>query len=103
MFIFANFLNAVAYIINTLLTIYMWIIIARAIISWVNPDPYNPIVSFLYQATEPLLFRIRRAIPNMGGIDLSPMIVILVIIFLQRFVVSSLFELVSRLKFGIGG
>ena len=103
MFIFANFLNAVAYIINTLLTIYMWIIIARAIISWVNPDPFNPIVSFLYQATEPLLFRIRRAIPNMGGIDLSPMIVILVIIFLQRFVVSSLFELVSRLKFGIGG
>jgi YggT family protein len=103
MFIFANFLNAVAYIINTLLTIYMWIIIARAIISWVNPDPYNPIVSFLYRATEPLLFRVRRAIPNMGGIDLSPMIVILVIIFLQRFVVSSLFELVTRLKFGIGG
>lgn len=103
MFIFANFLSAVAYIIQTLLTIYMWVIIIRALISWVNPDPYNPIVSFLYRATEPVLSRVRRVIPYMGGIDLSPMIVILVIIFLQRFVVSSLFELVSRLKFGIGG
>jgi YggT family protein len=81
----------------------MWVIIIRALISWVNPDPYNPIVSFLYRATEPVLSRVRRVIPYMGGIDLSPMIVILVIIFLQRFVVSSLFELVSRLKFGIGG
>jgi len=103
MFIFANFLNAVAYIINTLLTIYMWVIIIRALISWVNPDPYNPIVSFLYRATEPLLFRVRRIMPDLGGLDLSPMIVILVIIFLQRFVVSSLFDLVNRLKFGIGG
>jgi YggT family protein len=103
MFIFANFLSAVAYIINTLLTIYMWIIIIRALISWVNPDPYNPIVSFLYRATDPLLSRVRRVIPNLGGIDLSPMIVILVIIFLQRFVVNSLFDLVSRLKLGIGG
>lgn len=103
MFIFANFLNAIAFIIQTLLTIYMWVIIIRALISWVNPDPYNPIVSFLYRATEPVLSRVRRVIPYMGGIDLSPMVVILVIIFLQRFVVSSLFELVSRLKFGIGG
>jgi YggT family protein len=103
MFIFANFLSAIAYVINTLLTIYMWIIIISALISWVNPDPYNPIVSFLYRATDPLLSRVRRVIPNLGGIDLSPMIVILVIIFLQRFVVNSLFELVSRLKFGIGG
>jgi YggT family protein len=103
MFIFANFLSAFAYIIDTLLTIYMWIIIIRALISWVNPDPFNPLVSFLYRATDPLLFRVRRAMPDLGGIDLSPMVVILVIIFLQRFVVNSLFDLVSRLKFGIGG
>jgi len=103
MFIFANFLNAVAYVIEILLNIYMWIVVARAIISWVNPDPYNPIVSFLYRATEPLLSRVRRVIPYMGGIDLSPLIVLLVIFFLQKFLVSSLFELVSRLKFGIGG
>lgn len=103
MFIFANFLNAVAYVIETLLNIYMWIIIARAIISWVNPDPYNPIVSFLYRATEPVLFRVRRVIPHMGGIDLSPLLVLLAIFFLQKFVVSSMFELVSRIKLGIGG
>ncbi|MGA2150962.1 MAG: YggT family protein [Geobacteraceae bacterium] len=103
MFIFANFLNAIAYVIETLLNIYMWIIIARAIISWVNPDPYNPIVSFLYRATEPVLFRVRRVIPHMGGIDLSPLLVLLAIFFLQKFVVSSMFELVSRIKLGIGG
>ena len=103
MFIFANFLNAVAYVIETLLNIYMWIIIARAIISWVNPDPYNPIVNFLYRATEPVLSRVRRKIPQMGGIDLSPMLVLLAIFFLQKFIVSSLFELVSRIKIGIGG
>ena len=103
MFIFANFLNAIAYVIETLLNIYMWIIIARAIISWVNPDPYNPIVSFLYRATEPVLFRVRRVIPYMGGIDLSPLLVLLAIFFLQKFVVSSMFELVSRIKLGIGG
>ncbi|MGD0844826.1 MAG: YggT family protein [Geobacteraceae bacterium] len=103
MFIFANFLNAVAYVIETLLNIYMWIIIARAIISWVNPDPYNPIVSFLYRATEPVLSRVRRVIPHMGGIDLSPLLVLLAIFFLQKFVVSSLFDLVNRIKLGIGG
>ncbi len=103
MFVFVNFLNAVAYVIDVLLNIYMWIIIARAIISWVNPDPYNPIVSFLYRATEPVLSRVRRVVPNLGGIDLSPLVVLLAIFFLQKFLVSSLFELVSRLKFGIGG
>lgn len=103
MFIFANFLNGVAYVIEFLLNIYMWIIVARAIISWVNPDPYNPIVSFLYRATEPLLSRVRRIIPYLGGVDLSPLVILLVILFLQKFVVSSLFELVTRLRFGIGG
>jgi YggT family protein len=103
MFIFVNFLDGVAYVIDILLTIYMWIIVARAIISWVNPDPYNPIVSFLYRATEPLLSRVRRFIPYLGGIDLSPLVILLVILFLQKFIVSSLFELVTRLKLGIGG
>lgn len=103
MFILANFLNAVAYVLEFTLTIYMYIIIARAIISWVNPDPYNPIVSFLYRATEPVLYRVRRILPNMGGLDLSPLIVLLTIFFLQKFVINSLFELVNRLKFGIGG
>jgi YggT family protein len=103
MFVLANLLNAVAYLLDILLTIYMYIIIARAIISWVNPDPYNPIVRFLHQVTDPLLNRVRRVLPAMGGIDLSPLVVLFVIIFLQRFLVSSLFDLVNRLKFGFGG
>ena len=91
MFVFNNFLSAVASVIGLLLNIYMWIIIARALISWVNPDPYNPIVSFLYRATEPVLSRVRRVIPYMGGIDLSPLIVLLIIYFLKMFVVRSLY------------
>jgi YggT family protein len=102
MFVLANFLNAVAYVLEFVLSIYMYIIIARAIISWVNPAPYNPIVRFLYQVTDPVLNRVRRLLPNMGGLDLSPLIVLLVIFFLQKFVVNSIFEMVSKLKFGIG-
>lgn len=103
MFLLANLLNAVAYIIDIVLTIYMYIIIARAIISWVNPDPYNPLVRFLYRATEPVLHRVRRIVPDLGGLDISPLIVLLVIFFMQKFLVSSLFDLVHRLKFGFGG
>jgi len=86
-FVLANLIDASATVIYYLLTIYMWIIIIRSLISWVNPDPYNPIVRFLYQATEPVLYPIRRRLPFMGGIDLSPIIVLLIIIFLQVFLV----------------
>lgn len=96
MFIFSNLLFATAEVFRTILTVYMWIIIIRALISWVNPDPYNPIVRFLYQATDPVLYRVRRYLPYTGGIDLSPLVVILIIIFLQSFLVSSLFQLASR-------
>ena len=97
MFVVSNFLVAIARILDIGLSLYMWIIIARAVISWVNPDPYNPIVRFLHSATEPVLFRIRRLIPIIfGGIDFSPILVILVIIFLQAFLVQSLIQLASR-------
>jgi YggT family protein len=91
-----------ATIIDTLLTIYMYIIIARAVISWVNPDPYNPIVNFLYKVTEPVLYRVRRLLPDMGGVDLSPLVVLLVIFFLQKFAVTSIYDLAFRLKMGSG-
>lgn len=100
MFVFSNLLNAVAQIVNIGLSIYFYIIIARALISWVNPDPYNPIVRFLYQATEPVLYRIRRWVPYLGGIDLSPIIAMLVIKFLQFFIVETLIELAVRMKTG---
>jgi YggT family protein len=99
MFILANFINAIAMVLATLLNIYMWIIIIRALISWVNPDPRNPIVRFLYNATEPLLYRVRRAVPAIaGGIDLSPIIVIVGIQFLQAFLVGSLQDVAYRLR-----
>jgi len=98
MFIFANFLMAVAKILNIGLSIYMWIIIARAVISWVSPDPYNPIVRFLNNVTEPVLYRIRRIIPvYFGGFDFSPILVILAIIFIQSFLIQSLYEMAARL------
>ena len=69
-------------------------VVAAAIISWVNPDPYNPIVRFIHNITEPVLYRIRTKLPlDFGGIDFSPIIVILGIIFLQNFIVSSLFRM----------
>jgi len=86
----------VAKMIDIILTLYMWFIIARAVISWVNADPYNPIVRFLISATEPVLYPIRRRLPMFGGIDFSPIIVILVIIFIQSFLVQSLIQLASR-------
>jgi YggT family protein len=99
MFILANFLSAAAQVLNIGLTLYMWIIIGRAIISWVNPDPYNPIVRFLTSVTEPVLYPIRRRLPiSLGGIDFSPIIVILAIIFIQSFLVQSLMDLANSLS-----
>ncbi len=99
MFILGNFITALVKIVDIGLSLYMWIIVARALISWVNPDPYNPIVQFLYRATEPVLGPIRRWLPLRGlGIDISPIIVIAVIIFLQGFLLKSLVELAYSLK-----
>jgi len=99
MFVLGNFIIAVAKILDIALTMYMWIIIARAVLSWVNPDPYNPIVQFLYRVTEPVMAPIRRWIPfgNMG-IDFSPIILILAIVFLQSFLVRSMMELAVYLR-----
>ena len=94
MLILSNFFMAVAIVLDYALSIYMWIIIASAVLSWVNPDPYNPIVRFLRKATEPVFYQIRKHLPvTFGGMDLSPIVVFLVIIFLQNFVVKSLIGL----------
>ena len=97
MFVLANFFFAVAGVLNLVLTLYLWIIIIRALLTWVNPDPRNPIVRFLHNATEPVLYPVRRALPFMGGIDLSPLVVIVAIYFLQIFLVSSLRDLAVRM------
>ena len=91
MFAIINLLIALATVIDIALVSFMFITIARAVLSWVSPDPYNPIVRFIHNVTEPVLYRIRRKLPLMyGGMDFSPIAVILIIIFLRIFVVESL-------------
>jgi len=92
------FLRAAAEILYWVLEIYMWLIIARALISWVNPDPYNPIVRFLYNVTEPVLAYVRRRLPLVyGGFDLSPLAILAAIIFLKVFLVGTLMSYGMRL------
>ena len=100
MFVAANFLIALAQVVDYLLWAYMWIVVARAVISWVNPDPYNPIVRFLHSVTDPLFYRLRRILPlYAGGIDFSPIVVFIAIIFLQRFLVQSLYDLAQSIRY----
>ncbi len=94
MYIIGYFLKATASVLDIVLVIFMWVIIARAILSWVNPDPYNPIVRFIHNVTEPILLHIRTRIPlSFSGIDFSPIMVLLGIIFLRTFVVNSLMRI----------
>jgi YggT family protein len=94
MFAFGYFLMAIAKVLDYVLILFMWIVIARAILSWVSPDPFNPIVRFLHNVTEPILYPIRTKLPlSFGGLDLSPIVVFLGIIFLRTFVVSTLLRM----------
>ncbi|NJL59761.1 MAG: YggT family protein [Desulfobacteraceae bacterium] len=99
MFIVGNFVFAIAQVINYILMFYMWVIVIRAVLSWVSPDPYNPIVRLIHNITEPVLYQIRKRVPiQTGGIDFSPILIILVIVFLQTFVVSSLVSIAGKLR-----
>ncbi len=99
MFVVSNFLGAIARILDMVLWMYMWVIIIRALLSWVNPDPWNPIVQFLTRITEPVLAPIRARLPTWRmGIDLSPLVAIFIIYFLQYFVVASLRDLAWSLR-----
>jgi len=98
MFVLSNLIIALAKIIDIVLTLYMWIIIGRALISWVNPDPYNQIVIFLYRVTEPVLGPLRRILPMRNiGMDFSPVIVLLIILFLKYFLVETMIQLAQHL------
>lgn len=99
MFVAGNLILALANLLHLVLMAYFWIIIARAVLSWVNPDPFNPIVRFLYRATEPVLRPIRHRLPTLTmGLDLSPMVVLLAIYFLESFLVGSLRDLAISLR-----
>ncbi len=98
MFIAGNVLEGIATILDTVLWLYMWVLIIRVLISWVNPDPYNPIVQFLQRVTDPVLYQIRKRLGMATmGFDFSPIIAILIIIFVQIAVVGSLKDLALRM------
>jgi len=102
-FVAGNFLTALASVLHMLLQAYIWVVIIRALISWVNPDPWNPIVQTLNRLTDPLLEPIRRKLFRMMGyggigIDISPLILIASIYFLDFFLVGTLIEIGMRIR-----
>lgn len=99
MFIIANLLKALAFVVDSVLSIYFWIVIISALLSWVRPDPYNPIVRFIYSITEPVFYRVRKWVPfvYISGFDLSPIVVLLAIEFLKIFLVQTLYQLAMYL------
>jgi YggT family protein len=100
MFVLGNLLNTVAMILQIVIWSYFWVIIARVVLSWVNPDPFNPIVRFIYRATEPVLRPIRHRLPTAGtGLDLSPMIVMIAIWAVDSFLISTIRDLAVRLRY----
>jgi YggT family protein len=101
MFVLANLLSALAQVLSILINALMWIIIIRALISWVNPDPGNIIVQVLYSISEPFLAPVRRLLPFSlrFGLDLSPLIVALVLYFLQSFLIKTLFDLSWKIRY----
>lgn len=98
MFIFGNLLEALAQLLDIVLNLYVWVIILRVIMSWINPNPYHPFMNFLARVTEPVLGFVRQFLPDMGGFDLSPMVVILVLYFLKGFLVKTLLQLALYLQ-----
>ena len=98
MFVLANLIDASAYVINMGLTFLLILVFARAVVSWVQASPYNPIVQFLHTSTEPILRPIRHRLPHTPGIDLSPLVVLMIVVFTQRFLVQSLLQLAQTLR-----
>lgn len=98
-FFAVNLVSAIAGVLDTVLTLYFWVIIVSAVLSWVNPDPYNPIVRIINSLTEPVFYRVRRWLPftYTTGIDFSPIVVLLAIQFTKSFLVNSLYQLAMRM------
>lgn len=98
MFVLANFIVALTQILDLLLRLYFWIIIIRALLSWVQPDPYHPLVRFLHAITEPALAPLRRFLPRGLSVDLSPVVALLIIYFFRSFLIPTLYNLAGRLR-----
>ena len=94
MFVIGNIISGIAEVLDVVLNIYMWVIIIRALLSWVSPDPYNPIVQVLTRLTEPVLRPIRKIVPpHKVGIGLSPLIAALIVVFLRAALIKTLYRL----------
>lgn len=99
MFILGNFFIALAKVFDAIIPLLYWLIIIRAVLSWFSPDPYNFLVQLLHKFTEPILYPFRRIIPAHNiGIDISPILAILALVFLRYFLVSSLYQLGAILR-----
>ncbi len=99
MFVLENILLGVGRVLDTLLSLYFWIVIVAALLSWVRPDPYNPIVRTLYALTEPVFYRVRKLLPftYINGLDLSPVVVLIAVQLLQTVVVRSLYQFAAMM------
>ncbi len=102
MIILGNFMQAIAGVLHSVISIFYFILLAQVILSWVSPDPRNPIVSFIYQATEPILRKVRSKIPPLGMIDISPIVVFLFLYFIDSFLVNSLNDYGVQFKMSAG-
>lgn len=100
--VLARITHAIAVVLSQLLTLYWWIVLIAVLLTWVNPDPYNPIVRFLRNVTEPVFYQIRRRMPFVvvGGLDLSPLVVVLAIAVLRIVLVGSLEDFARHLALG---
>lgn len=88
-----SLLLALATVVDVLFTIFFYLVLIRALLSWVNPDPYNPVVRFIVRATEPVMAPARRIIPPISGFDLSPIVVLLLIQVVKNLLVSLLYNM----------
>jgi YggT family protein len=99
MFVLGDFLIGLGRVLGMLLNLYMWVVIARAVLSWVRPDPYNPIVRFVNNLVDPVTYRISRILPTrVGMVDISPIILIAIIWFLQEFLVRVVVDFGAHLR-----
>lgn len=98
MFVLGNLVAALAQLTDILLQIFTWLILIRVLVSWVSPDPFNPIVQFLHRATDPVLNLFRRIIPPLGFLDISPIAALIVLQAAQIFLVRTLLDISMRLR-----
>ena len=98
MFILGNLIASIAQLLDAVFTIYTWVLVIRVLASWVSPDPFNPVMHFLTRVTDPVLEPLRRVIPPLGMLDISPIVAFLLLRAIQSFLVRSLLDLSLRLR-----